>query len=344
MKVCNDFYLLINLYIDGELEGEEACAVEKHLQSCPACRRYCDEICLVNRAVRDIDYPQNLHGSIMEAVGKEMERGKVIDFPGDVGRAAKSDQISEKTTERRKPRRKRRWIGTVAAMLAVALVGAFGMENGLSFIRRGIGTAQESADTAVMETEVYTTAEEDSLVKDMDAKRVGITAESAPETPETMTEDVLPIRIEETMTGWFIDAADHVTVIDEETPMRQSEPEDSVENSAGATEKGGDIRWFTKERLEWIDLMLGEAADGYGFYLMTAGNAEALPAVFADQAEDAGVGYILVISVRNDEEVKAEIAESMAKSGFEVYEDVEADWFVIDTEAEEGLVIVELTE
>ena len=34
----------------------------------------------------------------------------------------------------------------------------------------------------------------------------------------------------------------------------------------------------------------------------------------------------------------------MAQSGFEVYADAEADWFVIDAEAEEGLVIVELTE
>ena len=344
MKVCNDFYLLINLYIDGELEGEEARAVEKHLQSCPACRRYCDEICMVNRAVRDVDYPQNLHGSIMAAVGKEMERGKVVDFPKDAGRAAQSDQTSEQTTEKRKPRRKSRWIGTVAAMLAVALVGAFGMENGLSFIRKGVGGTQECADTAVMEMEVYTAVEDNGSAKDMEAKSVEITAEAAPEEPETMPEDILPVRIEETMTGWFIDTTDHVTVIDEEAPMMQSEPENGAADSTGATEKGEDTGWFTKERIEWIDLMLGEAADGYGFYLMTAGNAEALPAVFADQAEDAGVGYILVISVRNDEEVKAEIAESMAQSGFEVYEDVEADWFVIDAEAEEGLVIVELTE
>ena len=77
---------------------------------------------------------------------------------------------------------------------------------------------------------------------------------------------------------------------------------------------------------------------------MAAGRREALPDVFADQAGEAAAGCTLVISVRNDPEVRLEIADNMRQYGFVLYDDAEELYFPADAGAEEGLLIVELIE
>ena len=90
MKVCNGNELLINLYIDGELPENEARALEAHMRECPACRQYCDEICMVNRAVQDLEPPKDLHASIMAAIAAAQEAETVIPFPASDDTEARS--------------------------------------------------------------------------------------------------------------------------------------------------------------------------------------------------------------------------------------------------------------
>lgn len=342
MKVCNAYRLLINLYIDGELDAAEARKVEQHLSECPACRRYCDEICMVNRAVQDVELPKDLHASIMSAVSAaRMEDEKIVDFP------------KEETRAHAPARKKRpgRWIGTVAAMLAVACVGVFGMEGGLTSVFRGMG-AEEAAEAnqTVMEEAVTESALSAELKSAAPSMKTEMQPEETVETVETTAQQ--PIRIEETMTGWFIDAADHVTVLDTGAPMAlesgENEPADGAEpenEAETAPELGGEAASeLTDDRMTELDMLLGEGAEGYGFYLVAAGRTEELPAVFADQMEQAEAGCTLVITVRNDAEVRSQIISGLTESGFEVREDREDVWFTDDDSAEEGLVIVLLTE
>jgi len=344
MKVCNDYYLLINLYIDGELEGEDARRVEEHLQACPACRRYCDEICMVNRAVQDVSYPKDLHHSIMAAVDAERAaaQGNVTDFPK-----------SHVQPVQKKHRSKGRWIGTVAAMLAVACVGVFGMQGGLTSIFSGVKTAETAADSgAVMEETVTESANE--TVAEQKSAYTMTTKDAEPEALEMPTaQGQQPIRIEELMTGWFTDTADHVTMLDNGAAMNIDLPDESGADTLGvdgndtetAPEEGAaETQILTEAQLEALAALLGEGADGYGFYLVTAGAAEKLPAVFADQEEAAGPGSTLVITVRNDADVRVQILASLSERNFEVYEDDAQVYFAADPAAEEGLVIALLTE
>ncbi len=337
MKVCNDYHLLINLYIDGELDADEARAVEAHLSVCPACRRYCDEICMVNRAIQDVGIPSNLHSRIMAAVSAEQTAAeKVVSFL-EAGKAAQAVQ--------KKRRPARRWIGTVAAMLAIACVGVFGMEGGLTSIFSGVDHARN--DSAIMETELTDGAVRYENAKATAADTGEDTAESVPEAEAPQQNESLPIRIEETMTGWFTDTADHVTVLDCGMPMALTDPEteeapvDSTEGQKG--EDNENTPGLTDDDLAELDALLGEAADGYGFCLVAAGPGAQLPVIFAEQADATDPGYILVITVRNDPSVREQIRTSLTESSFEVYAEAYDARFATDPEAEEGLVIIELT-
>ncbi len=334
MKVCNDYRLLINLYIDGALDADEARRVEAHLSSCPACRRYCDEICMVNRAVQEVAIPKELHTSIMAAVSAEMAHAQADANVTPFSKAAPAAQPVQKK------RRPRRWIGTAAAMLAIACVGVFGMDGGLTSIFSGMGSKAESADAAqesVMETE--TMAPGNGLKSMQNTARSEITAESAPETPEAADGETLPIRIEEAMTGWFTDAEDHVQVVECGAPMRMDGAADLP-----AKEGGEDGPVLDDGMLNELDALLGEAADGFGFCMVAAGSSEDLPDVFADQAGETAPGFTLVITVRNDAAVHKQIDASLSKAGFALWEDTDGSRFALDPAAEEGLVVVVLTE
>jgi len=137
-------------------------------------------------------------------------------------------------------------------------------------------------------------------------------------------------------------AAMHIDLPDEEAG--EVPDADGKDTETEPEEGAAEVQTLTEGQLEALDALLGEGADGYGFYLVTAGAAERLPAVFADQAGEAGPGSTLVITVRNDMMVRGQILASLSESGFEVYEDDAQVYFAADTAAEEGLVIALLTE
>lgn len=331
MKVCNEYRLLINLYIDGELDAAEALQVEEHLSRCPACRRYCDEICMVNRAVKDVEPPKDLHVSIMSAVraAQAAEEEKVVAFPKEHRRSGKKQP--------------RRWIGTVAAMLAVACVGIFGMEGGLTAMFRGVTAEEAAMDQTAMKLE---SAVESTAAPELKAAAPVKESEAQPENT------VQPIRIEENMTSWFIDTADHVAVVDSGAAIElRAETEEAPDNEAqenaadaAPEENGKSDVLLNDERLDELDMLLGEGAEGYGFYLVAAGRTKELPVVFADQIEQADAGCTLMITVRNDQEVYQQIMSGLTEGGFEIREIREERWFQADPSAEEGLIIVLLTE
>ncbi len=323
MKVCNDYRLLIQLYIDGELNAEERRVVEQHLSVCPACRRYCDEICMVNRAVQDVDCPQDLHAGIMAAIAQERAAAaEVIPFP------------EKEAMPKHKKRPQRRWIGTVAAMLAVACVGLFGMDSGLAAVFSGMRAKSAAETTTVVEsTSEAPMAEEKSA-------QLAVPKNEAVKAPAELSGEGKAIRIEETTAAWFTDSTDHVDVLNCNVPAAMDVPEEQPEAEVSPEAEEGQL---TDERMEALAAMVGDKAGEYGFCLVTAGSIEQLPAVFADQAEEAVTGFTLVITVRNDPEVRDQIGEIMASCGFEVCSDT-GEWFAADPNAAEGLVLVELTE
>lgn len=310
MKVCNENQIQIHLYIDGELPEDEARALEAHMAQCPACRRYCEEMRMVSRAVGDMEPPAGLHDAIMQAVSEAQASEKVVPFAKPAGRAGKHQ-------------RKRRWLPTVAAMLAIAVVGVFGMTHGVSTAYKS-ARAEDSA--AGVQTTLFSDAAMDETAQP--ASTESMTTDSTAEAEQKSTQSQSPMRLQTPMLGWFGDNADHVEVVSG----------DADPNQAGGAAQLSD------EQVSAIAEKLAGQADGGGFYLVAAGRPEDLPAIFADQAGDAQAGDTLVISVRNDPEVRQEIADNMRQCGFVLYDGAAEDYFPVDEAAAEGLLIVELTE
>lgn len=325
MKVCNGNELLINLYIDGELPESEARALEAHMRECPACRQYCDEICMVNRAVQDLEPPKDLHASIMAAVAAAQEAENVTPFPSSDAGEARSGH-----------KKRHHWLRTAVAMLAIALVGVFGMTHGVGAVfQRAKSSETEIADTALQGSgDMSENMQKTTLAAD------DLYAEAADQTPEDQT----PMRIQTPMLGWFADSSDNITVVSQNTEMPLGASEEVDGGAFSEQETGGASAYLNTERLQAIADMLAGQVGGYGFYLVAAGRLEDLPDIFADQAGEAEAGCTLVISVRNDPEVRLEIADNMRQYGFVLYDDAEELYFPADAGAEEGLLIVELIE
>lgn len=55
MKYCDDYAALLDLYIDGELSSDEMAAVQAHLDKCPGCRAYVDDILAIRAAFPSVD-------------------------------------------------------------------------------------------------------------------------------------------------------------------------------------------------------------------------------------------------------------------------------------------------
>ncbi|MBQ2691019.1 MAG: zf-HC2 domain-containing protein [Clostridia bacterium] len=294
MKICSQNELLINMYIDGELSADEIDALEAHMAECPACRQYCEELRIISEAVKDIEYPADLHDSVMAAVESErraQQKKKVISF--------------------------RPFAKVAAAAAAVALAVFVGAEAGIVPGFGAIGRAEEADCMMQDSVEAYNEALPETAY---DSKSMNMM--EAPETPRTIMSTTL---------RWFSEnGEDHVTVIDD-----ASAAADSEEVTAGSQ---------VDDLMTGIAQDLGSEGDGYGYYLLAMGSIDSLPAVFADQAEGAGAGYTLLISVKSDDKVREDISRSMSENGFEVYEVTEDGYFTCKPEAEEGLLIVCLDE
>lgn len=70
---CEQADILLNEYIDGELDSVTAAAVEAHLAECEDCRHSCEQLRAICDAVSDTAeaVPPELHGRIMAAVHAE---------------------------------------------------------------------------------------------------------------------------------------------------------------------------------------------------------------------------------------------------------------------------------
>ena len=71
MTNCKEFEALLDLYADGELSFEEMCRVRDHLDTCPACRAYVDDILAIRAAfpeVEDTVVPDGFAEGVMAAV------------------------------------------------------------------------------------------------------------------------------------------------------------------------------------------------------------------------------------------------------------------------------------
>ncbi|WP_295753108.1 zf-HC2 domain-containing protein [uncultured Oscillibacter sp.] len=101
MKYCEEYAALLDSYVDGELEPAEMVRVRDHLETCPGCRTYVDDI-LVMRAgfpeAEDTVAPEGFAAGVMERIQKE--------------------RIKEEKLVRMRKRSSRRWAGTLTALAA----------------------------------------------------------------------------------------------------------------------------------------------------------------------------------------------------------------------------------
>lgn len=142
MNGCEDFLELLDSFLDGELPPDQMLRVQAHLDACPACREYVDDALTLRAAfpsVEDTVVPEGFADAVMERVRASTPKPVVL--------------------------RRRRWMGTVAALAACcALVvllrsGPVGLDGGFS------------ASTAKMEDTVESAACED--VEDVSLQSAG---------------------------------------------------------------------------------------------------------------------------------------------------------------------------
>ena len=308
MKVCNGNKLLISQLIDGELSPEEELQLRDHMGRCPACRAYYEELSFISGHMDDIDFPDDLHASIMSAVEQSRGGGK------------KPLCFRRKTPP---------VIGAVAAAIMIVFAGVIGVKSGII----SFGSSDNSYESANMsgsaETADLMMAAPQMSLKQADGSRADEEAsdgeDGGGEEIEGKAGSSYPVTIDSTMTGWFNSAEGNVTV------LKQIDTE-------SYTDSGEELA----ARVEELSAALDGQFSGYGFYMVAFGQSQDLPDVFADQAGDVYPGMTLLIDVKNDLSVREQISCSMTENGFDVYDDQDGEYFTIDAEAEDGLVIIEL--
>lgn len=309
IKVCNGNKLLISQLIDGELSPEEELQLRDHMGRCPACRAYYEELSFISGHMDDIDFPDDLHASIMSAVEQSRGGGKK---PLRFGRKAPPV------------------IGAVAAAIMIVFAGVIGVKSGII----SFGSSDKPYESVNMagsaETADLMMASPQMSLKQADGSRADEEAADGEdggggETVDRKTGSSYPVTIDSTMTGWFNSAEGNVTV------LKQIDTESYTDSGEELT-----------ARVEELSAALDGQFSGYGFYMVAFGQSQDLPDVFADQAGDVYPGMTLLIDVKNDLSVREQISCSMTENGFDVYDDQDGEYFTIDAEAEDGLVIIEL--
>lgn len=79
MKYCEEYAALLDLYVDGELSGEEAARVRAHLESCPSCQAYVDGALAIRAAFPEAEetvVPEGFVQGVMAAVQAEEARSR----------------------------------------------------------------------------------------------------------------------------------------------------------------------------------------------------------------------------------------------------------------------------
>ena len=81
MENCENILDLLNAYIDGELDENEAMRVRAHIDGCEDCRKAYGELVRVNELITysAAEAPETLLGGVLEKISKE-KRGKIINL------------------------------------------------------------------------------------------------------------------------------------------------------------------------------------------------------------------------------------------------------------------------
>ena len=71
MKECTSFEALLDPFVDGALSPEEMARVQSHLDQCPACRSYVDDVLAIRAALggwEETPVPEDFDRRVMDAV------------------------------------------------------------------------------------------------------------------------------------------------------------------------------------------------------------------------------------------------------------------------------------
>ena len=74
MKYCENFAALLDPFVDGELTPDEMARVQAHLDECPACRAYVDDVLAIRAAfpdVEDTELPEGFAENVMARIRAE---------------------------------------------------------------------------------------------------------------------------------------------------------------------------------------------------------------------------------------------------------------------------------
>ncbi len=144
---CEEYILLMNQYLDGELSPQEANELLLHLEQCPTCRKRFENIKIASYELRHMraPVPQTLHASIMRQVR------------ANSGAAKKRNLL--------------RALGSLAACAAVVTIVVTGGLNRI--FPFGTGGAMKSAslpqeDAAAPRSATITMAEDDENAQESD--------------------------------------------------------------------------------------------------------------------------------------------------------------------------------
>lgn len=79
MNVCVEYEALLDLYVDGGLDTEEMLRVQEHLDACPACRAYVDDLFTIRAEFPDEDsvpLPEGFHERVMAGIAADAAKAK----------------------------------------------------------------------------------------------------------------------------------------------------------------------------------------------------------------------------------------------------------------------------
>ena len=76
--ICKEMMLLISGHLDQENTNEEETRLQMHLQECPGCRAWLEQLRGQDQAIRGLtqEAPAGLCGSVMQAIAREKTRKK----------------------------------------------------------------------------------------------------------------------------------------------------------------------------------------------------------------------------------------------------------------------------
>lgn len=125
MKYCKDYAALLDLFVDGELSAEEMAQVQAHLEECPGCRAYVDDVLVIRAAfpgVEDIMVPEGFAEGVMERVRADVE------------------------AEKAKRKTRRRWLGAMVPLAACCALAVL-LHSGPAMSGGGAPMMREAADS-----------------------------------------------------------------------------------------------------------------------------------------------------------------------------------------------------